>query len=74
MVEQKGIDLVLDALPALLERQPLQLAVVGTGTAAFEQAFRDLAARYPQRVGVFIGYDEGYAHLVEAGADIFLMP
>ncbi|PKM43433.1 MAG: glycogen synthase GlgA [Gammaproteobacteria bacterium HGW-Gammaproteobacteria-1] len=74
MVEQKGIDLVLDALPALLEQHPLQLAVVGTGTAAFEQAFRDLAAHYPQRVGLFIGYDEGHAHLVEAGADIFLMP
>lgn len=73
MVEQKGIDLVLAVLPELLQ-QPLQVAVVGTGAAHFEQAFRDLADRYPDQVGAFIGYDERYAHLVEAGADIFLMP
>ncbi len=73
MVEQKGIDLVLAVLPELLQ-QPVQVAVVGTGAARFEQAFRDLANRYPDKVGAFIGYDEGYAHLLEAGADIFLMP
>jgi len=73
MVEQKGIDLVLAVLPELLQH-PVQVAVVGTGAAHFEQAFRELADRHPDQVGTFIGYDEGYAHLVEAGADIFLMP
>lgn len=73
MVEQKGIDLVLAVLPELL-LQGVQVAVVGTGAAHFEQAFRDLASHHPDRVGAFIGYDEAYAHLVEAGADIFLMP
>ncbi len=73
MVEQKGIDLVLAVLPELL-LQGVQVAVVGTGAASYEQAFRDLADHHPDQVGAFIGYDERYAHLVEAGADIFLMP
>ncbi|MEW6645793.1 MAG: glycogen synthase GlgA [Pseudomonadota bacterium] len=73
LVEQKGIDLVLAVLPELMQ-QGVQVAVVGTGAAQYEQAFRALADRYPDQVGAFIGYDEGYAHLVEAGADIFLMP
>jgi starch synthase len=47
---------------------------VGTGDAKYEEGLRALAARHPARVGVFIGFDEGLAHLVEAGADIFLMP
>jgi starch synthase len=47
---------------------------VGTGEARFERFLREWAARYPARVGVHIGFDEALAHLVEAGADMFLMP
>ena len=73
LVEQKGIDLVLETLPALM-RQPLQLVVLGSGEARFEEALRAQMARYPRRLSVRIGYDEGLAHRIEAGADMFLMP
>ena len=48
--------------------------MLGSGDAALEAAFRDLAAAYPDRIAVRIGYDEGLAHRIEAGADMFLMP
>ena len=73
LVQQKGIDLVLEALPGLMQR-PLQLAMLGTGEAAYEAALRAMAARYPGRLAVTIGYDERLAHMIEAGADMFLMP
>ena len=47
---------------------------IGSGEARFERGLRELAAAYPARVGVLIGFDEALAHLVEAGADMFLMP
>ena len=73
MVEQKGIDLVVDAIPALL-KEGVQLAILGSGAHHFEHQLRVLAARYPQQIGLHIGYDEPLAHLIEAGADLFLMP
>jgi len=73
LVEQKGIDLVLDALPALA-RLGIQLVTLGTGEARFEQALRDAGARYAEWLSVRIGYDEALAHRVQAGADMFLMP
>ncbi|WP_332675197.1 glycogen synthase GlgA [Aromatoleum sp.] len=73
LTDQKGIDLVLDALPALLER-PVQLVVLGAGESRFEQALRDAAATAPDRVAVVVGFDEVLAHQIEAGADAFLMP
>jgi starch synthase len=72
-VEQKGIDLVIEALPILLARG-LQAAVLGTGEARYEQALRDLARRYPGQLAVIIGYDETLAHRLIAGVDLFLMP
>lgn len=73
LVHQKGIDLVLDTLPGLMHR-PLQLIVLGSGDAGYEEALRRQAERYPDRLAVRIGYDEGLAHRIEAGADMFLMP
>jgi starch synthase len=70
---QKGVDLVLSILDRLLD-QPVQVALLGAGDRAFETRWRQAAADMPGRVGVLIGYDEGVAHLIEAGADIFLMP
>jgi starch synthase len=74
MVPQKGVDLLLKAAEPLLAAGEVQLVVVGTGAPALEQAARRLAERHPGRMGVHIGYDEGLAHRVEAGADIFVMP
>ena len=70
---QKGVDLILGVMEELLE-QPLQFVVLGSGDKNYEAQWRALAENYPGRVGVAVGYDEGLAHLVEAGADLFLMP
>jgi starch synthase len=74
MVEQKGIDLILDACTPLLAAKQIQLVLVGTGQAGFEAAASALADAYPKQCCARIAYDEGLAHRVEAGADLFLMP
>lgn len=73
LTRQKGIDLVLAALPAMLEAGGA-LVVLGTGEAALEAAAQEAAARHAGRVGVRIGYDEALAHLVQAGCDALLVP
>ncbi len=73
LVEQKGIDMLLEILPELMQR-PLQLVMLGSGHAHLETALRAAQARYPQQLGMRIGYDETLAHRIEAGADAFLMP
>ncbi len=74
LVTQKGVDLILEVLPSLLQQGRVNLVCVGSGDAGFEQALRGLAARFPEHAFVHIGYSEELAHQVEAGADIFLMP
>ncbi|HMM70632.1 MAG TPA: glycosyltransferase, partial [Rhodocyclaceae bacterium] len=73
MTAQKGVDLMLDCAEALVARG-VQLALLGSGEAEFEQRALHLAGRHPQHIAVRIGYDEGLAHRIEAGADFFLMP
>lgn len=73
LVEQKGIDLVLAALPKLVQ-MPLQMVILGTGEPHYERALHDWAERHPDRLSVTIGYDEALAHRIEGGVDIFLMP
>lgn len=73
LTHQKGIDLVEEAAKALLAL-PAQLAVVGTGERHLVAKLRALQGRHPEDIGVFIGFDESLAHLVEAGSDMFLMP
>jgi starch synthase len=73
LVEQKGIDLILECLPDILAL-PLQLVVLGSGDKVFEQQLSAFAKANPDKMAVKIGYDEGLAHQIEAGADIFLMP
>lgn len=73
LVDQKGIDLVLAAAPRWLDLDATWV-FVGSGDARYEAQLRALAEAYPSRVAVHIGFDEGLAHLVEAGADLFLMP
>ncbi|MCC2977445.1 glycogen synthase GlgA [Sphingomonas sp. PL-96] len=70
---QKGMDVLaglLDELVAMGGR----LAMLGSGDAGLEQAFRDAAARHPGRIGVEIGYDEPLSHLLQGGADAILIP
>lgn len=73
MVAQKGADLLQGALPVFLEHGA-SVVVLGSGAEEFERGWKLLAARYPLRVGVRLGYDDGLAHLIEAGSDFFLMP
>ena len=73
MVEQKGLDLIAWLAPELIALDATFL-VVGTGDRRFEDMWRWMASIAPGRVSPHIGFDERRAHLVEAGADIFLMP
>ncbi|SDD89304.1 glycogen synthase GlgA [Desulfuromonas thiophila] len=74
LVEQKGIDLLLEVLPSLLQQTAARVVLLGSGMAHYEAALRTLAAQQPERVLLHIGYDEVLAHRVEAAADLFLMP
>lgn len=71
--EQKGLDLALEALPAILDKGA-RFALLGSGAPELEQGFKALAQRYPGQVGVEIGFDENLAHLMQAGADATLVP
>ena len=73
LVEQKGIDLIIDIVPDLV-KEGAQLIVLGSGDRQLEKALQKAAAKYPQHIGTHLGYDEALAHHIEAGADIFLMP
>ncbi|HHQ6617767.1 TPA: glycogen synthase GlgA [Serratia fonticola] len=73
LTNQKGLDLVLEALPALLE-QGGQLVLLGAGDAVLQQAFLAAAADYPEQVGVQIGYHDAFSHRIIGGADVILVP
>jgi starch synthase len=73
LTDQKGVDLLLGALPVLFG-EGAQLVVVGQGEARYENAFREAGERYPGAMGRFVGYNERLAHLVQAGADAILAP
>jgi starch synthase len=70
---QKGLDMLLECLPKLLDGGA-QLVVLGSGEADLERRYQQLAQRYPGRVSVTVRFDEALSHQVMAGADIFLMP
>jgi starch synthase len=73
LTEQKGFDL-LGTASAQLMALDATWTMLGNGERRFEDALRTLAARYSDRVSATIGFDERLAHLIEAGADMFLMP
>lgn len=73
LTSQKGLDLVATIVPQLMVMD-LQLVILGTGEPELEAKFKALQARYPHRMGLRIGFDEGLAHRIEGGADIFVMP
>jgi starch synthase len=71
---QKGFDLCMSVLPRVLSRRAVQLVVLGTGEPKYEQFFSSLAFQFPKQVVYKRGFSEPLAHLIEAGADMFLMP
>ena len=73
LVEDKGLDLVTRIMDELVD-DDVQLVLVGTGDAGYEEAFRELARRHPTKVSANITFNEALAHKVYAAADMFLMP
>lgn len=71
--EQKGFDLIA-AIAGQLVHEDMSLVVLGSGNPAYESMFRELAATFPHKVGIRVGYDNPLAHRIEAGSDMFLMP
>ena len=71
---QKGFELLPDALTVLLQQGDACLAVLGSGEEKYERYFAWLHETWPGRVAFINRYDEGLAHRIEAGADMFLMP
>ncbi len=72
--DQKGFDLVREMAWPMFWNDDVYLAVLGSGDRRYEDMFRFLRTRFPGRVGLRIGFNEGLAHRIEAGCDIFLMP
>ncbi|MBO9607702.1 MAG: glycogen synthase GlgA [Paenibacillaceae bacterium] len=73
LVQQKGFDLIEAVFPDIM-RLDVQLVVLGTGEARYEQLFRDAAWRYPQRVSAQLTFDDALARHIYAASDLFLMP
>ena len=74
LVDQKGIDLVRELIDSWLSSSRAQWVVLGAGEERYEQLFEQLAGEYPNQLAARIGFDENLAHVIEAGADMFLMP
>ena len=73
LADQKGVDIQLAALEEMLSTK-MQFALLGSGAPVYENAYRALALRYPDKVAVRIGFDQGLSHRIEAGCDFYLMP
>jgi starch synthase len=73
LTDQKGFDLIARAVDDLMAFDAMWV-MLGSGERHYEELWRSLAARFPQRVSATIGFDERLAHQIEAGSDLFLMP
>ena len=73
LAEQKGVDIQLGALQEMLSTK-MQFILLGSGSPAYERGYHELARRFPDKVAVRVGYNEGLAHRIEAGCDFYLMP
>ena len=73
LTEQKGMNLVLDIAQGIVDMD-VQLVILGTGDKYFEDCFRGLQYHHPDKVSAQIKFDNGLAHKIYAGSDIFLMP
>ncbi|MFP4344742.1 MAG: glycogen synthase [Anaerolineales bacterium] len=72
----KGIELLISGLESLLEleQEDVQVIILGTGDPDYEQQLRDLQTRFPERVRVYIRFDDRLARRIYGGVDLFLMP
>ena len=74
LVEQKGVELIIELLGRMGGTGRAHFVVLGTGNAATEEALQRMAATFPGTIDVLIGFDEGLAHLAQAAADMTLVP
>ena len=74
LVSHKGLDLCKEVLDELLATTDIQLVVLGSGDYQYEEFFRGLAQRYPDKVGLCLGFIPDLARKIYAGSDMFLMP
>ena len=74
LAQQKGWSLILEVLSRKLEYMDVQWAILGTGQPDYHEALGELANRFPDKLGLMLGFDNGLAHRIEAGSDMFLMP
>ena len=74
LADQKGFDLVADAMQRWVQTSDVQWAILGTGQPKYHKMLEKLANRFPQRVALRLEFSNPLAHRIEAGADIFLMP
>ncbi len=73
LVEQKGLDLLTHIFTELLNEE-IQVVILGTGDAEYEQFFRYVANQYPEKVSTHITFNEAFARKIYAASDLFLMP
>ncbi|MFP3869431.1 MAG: glycogen synthase, partial [Syntrophobacteria bacterium] len=73
LADQKGFDLLAGIMDRLMAEE-VALVILGTGEKRYQTLLSRLAARYPDNIAVRLTFDEGLAHKIEAGADMFLMP
>lgn len=73
LTSQKGLELVRHVFHEIMEEN-VQFLVLGTGDPEFENFFREMEFKYPDKCKAYIGFDENLAHKLYAGADLFLMP
>jgi starch synthase len=74
LVGQKGLDLLAQSIEGIVNNMMVQFVILGTGDKALESYFGSLPARYPGRIGSYIGFSEELSHWIEAGSDFFIMP
>ena len=73
LADQKGFDLIAEAIDQIMALN-LQLVLLGTGDERYHRLFAEIGRKYPQKAGINLTFNNRLAHLIEAGADIFLMP
>jgi starch synthase len=73
LTSQKGLDLVLHVFHEMIQ-DDVQFILLGSGDHHFENFFNQMTREYPDKVKVYIGFNEALAHQIYAGADLFLMP
>ncbi len=74
LAHQKGLDLLTPVIKDIVRDMKVQFVILGTGEKRMENFLKKLPSEFPGSIGVWIGFDEQRAHLIEAGSDLFLMP